>query len=65
MFVYVFVASLITYIFINSNMMDKFLWSADSANQYTSNALSSMTGGDRSFGKLICMCFLIKIQFFK
>ena len=52
MFVYVFVASLITYIFINSNMMDKFLWSADSANQYTSNALSSMTGGRSSFWKI-------------
>ena len=48
-FVYILATLLIAYIFINSNMMEKFIWSSNAANQYATNNLVSMSGGRSEF----------------
>ena len=40
---------LITYIFFNSGMYEKFLWSSNASNQYAANSLISSTGGRAAF----------------
>lgn len=48
-FVYGIILAIVIYIFINSNMLDKFIWSSDASNQYADSGMISMTGGRSAF----------------
>ena len=65
--VYIKATLLIAYIFINSNMMQKFIWSSNAANQYATNNLASMSGGRSEFWVIDLREFLkqnIFVKFF-